>query len=81
MSASNRKRTEHYLRAQYALSRALAESSTLREVTSKLLAVMGESMGWAVGAFWGLDRGRSELRCLAVWLSTATSAPEFEAAN
>jgi two-component system, sensor histidine kinase and response regulator len=63
------------LTAQYAVTRALAESETLREASPTILQAICESIGWDIGALWHLDRHEHVLRCLEVW---ARPEPAFE---
>src|SRR5262249_41194831 len=74
-----RKRVEQRLQVQEAVSRALAESSTLQEATPPILQTMCEMAGWEAGAIWGVDRKADELFCVGFWHLPAVAVPEFEA--
>ncbi len=78
---SERRRTEQRVAAQYAVSRVLAESQTLRQATPKILQTIGESVDWDVGVIWSVDRRDNLLRCVDLWASPQVNAPEFEAAT
>lgn len=64
---TDRKLTEQRLAASYAVTRVLADSSSLAEAAPKLLQGICEALGWKVGAFWQVQPNRKELRCTAVW--------------
>jgi PAS domain S-box-containing protein len=66
------------LHAQYATTRALAESTSLREAAPKVLRAICETLGWEHGALWRVDGSAGVLRCVETW-SPAARFPEFEA--
>ena len=74
-----RKRAESRLAMQYATARALEESSTLAEASSKILAGVCDKLGWELGLFWIVDSRSELLRCLEVWHRPSTGFPQFEA--
>jgi hypothetical protein len=47
-----RKDTDRRLAAQFAVTRALAESFSLSEATPKLLQYICEAVGWELGELW-----------------------------
>ena len=55
------RRSERRLRAQYAVTRVLAESSTLKDAGHEILRAIGESLDWELGMFWAVDK-QAELR-------------------
>jgi len=55
------------LHAQYAVTRVLAESTSLREATPKVLRAICETLGWEHGALWRVDAAAEVLRCVALW--------------
>jgi PAS domain S-box-containing protein len=55
------------LLVQYAISRALAESETVDEALSSVLAELVRELGWCFGAFWSVDQANRSLECRAVW--------------
>jgi two-component system cell cycle sensor histidine kinase/response regulator CckA len=76
---SARVQAERRLEAQYAVARVLAESPTLAEATPNILQVVGESLGWELGALWAVDSGEQVLRCVAVWHGQSLQLARFEA--
>jgi two-component system sensor histidine kinase/response regulator len=67
------------LHAEYTITRALAESRSLREAAPRILAAVCETLGWVHGALWQVDVGAERLRCVESWHKTAL--PAFEAAT
>ena len=76
---TGRRRTERRLAVQYAATRSLAESATLREATRRILQAIGETLDCLVGAIWTVDRARQELRCVEQWHARSASVRAFEA--
>ena len=74
---TSRKKAESRLAAQYAVTRALAESNTLAEGAAKILQALCESLGWEYGALWTVDRKDNVLKCSEVWQAPDTKAPEI----
>ncbi len=74
-----RQRAERHLATQHAVTRVLAESTTLTEATPRILQAVCESVGWEVGAMWNVDRSANVLRCLDVWHVPAVQVEAFEA--
>lgn len=74
---TERKRAERRLAAQYAVTRVLAESSTLQEAGSNMLQAICESLDWELGGLWSVDRRDGLLRCVDVWHVSSVEAPEF----
>jgi len=56
------RRSERRLRAQYAVTRVLAESVTLKNAGRELLRAIAESLGWELGRARG-HRSISRCRC------------------
>jgi PAS domain S-box-containing protein len=65
------------LLVHYAISRALAESETVDEALTAVLAELVRDLGWSFGAFWTVDESQDRLRCRSVWSSG--SFPQFTA--
>ena len=61
---TDRKRAEERLLVQHAIGHLLAEAATIEEVTPRILQVMGDYLGWDVGALWRVDREVGALRCV-----------------
>jgi len=55
------------LAAQSAVARVLVDAPTLAEATPRLLAAIGPSLGWELGALWAVDARDGLLRCQATW--------------
>ena len=67
-------RAERRLVAQYAVTRVLAESATLKDAGQEILRTIGENLGWELGMFWNVDERADVLRFVDLW-----HAPEIEA--
>jgi PAS domain S-box-containing protein len=77
----DRGRAERRLQAQYAVTRALAESDRLREAAPKVLEAVCETLGWELGALWRVDRDANVLRCVEIWHVPELNLIEFEEIN
>jgi len=44
----------------------------------RILQVLGESMNWDAGSYWGLEENGAALRCLAFWQRPEHLVPELE---
>jgi PAS domain S-box-containing protein len=75
---SRRRRTEQRQSAQYAVTRALAESATINEAALSILQSVCENLGWEVGAFWSVERGLNVIRCVEIWHAPSVDVEEFE---
>ncbi|HWS99236.1 MAG TPA: GAF domain-containing protein [Pyrinomonadaceae bacterium] len=73
-----RKRAEVRLQTQYAVTRALSESDSLREAAPNVLRAVCESLGWEVGALWRVDREAGLLHCVEVWHVPGLAVAGFE---
>lgn len=69
------------LHAQYAATRALAESASLLEAAPEILRAICESLGWEYGALWRVDAAARVLRCVETWQPASGRFPEFEATS
>jgi PAS domain S-box-containing protein len=69
------------LHAQYAVTRALAESESLGAAAPRVLQAICESLDWEHGALWRVDAAAGLLRCVETWNPPSASFPEFEAAS
>jgi two-component sensor histidine kinase len=77
--AIERKQAERRLATQYAVTRVLAEATTLAEASPRILQSICESMGWELGEIWSVDRQANLLRFVDLWHAPATDLAEFEA--
>lgn len=73
------KQATRRLNAQHAVTRILAESAALEEAAPKILRVIRESLGWAVGTMWRVDRPAGVLRCVEISNASTATYGEFEA--
>lgn len=64
---TERKHGEQRLAAQYAVTRALAESANLAAATPHLLRGIGDNLEWHWGALWVVHRQSGRLRCRSTW--------------
>jgi len=71
------KRDEDLLLAQYSVTRVLAEASSLHEAAPKILRNICETLEWAVGTLWQLDKKEVVLRCVETWHIPAANVNEF----
>jgi PAS domain S-box-containing protein len=63
---------------EYAVARILAETDRPVEVYDAVLEVVGETLGWVLGAVWEVRRLDARLHCIRTWHSEE-GAPEFAA--
>ncbi|HEY3227443.1 MAG TPA: PAS domain-containing protein [Planctomycetota bacterium] len=78
-NTTERKRTELRLEAQYAVTRTLAESPTLKAAAPRIVESLCRCLGWTLGAVWEVEPAAGLLRCVDVWRDpAATGAAEFE---
>ena len=75
------KRDEDLLIAQYSVTRVLAEVLSLQEAAPQILKNICETLEWAVGTVWKLDRKEGVLRCVETWQTPAANATEFASAT
>ncbi|MDT8067898.1 MAG: ATP-binding protein, partial [Terriglobia bacterium] len=75
------KRDQDLLVAQYAVTRVLAEASSLAEAAPKILQKICETLEWATGSLWQLDRSKGVLRCVETWHMPTANVTEFSAAT
>jgi PAS domain S-box-containing protein len=77
---TDRRRTEHRLALQYAITRIVSRSIDFVEGTHEILETVCESLGWQVGVLWAVDHQEAVLRCVDVWQSPVLNANDFECA-
>ncbi|HEX6131127.1 MAG TPA: SpoIIE family protein phosphatase, partial [Actinomycetota bacterium] len=65
---TDRKEAERRLVAQHAVAAALAEAESVGAATPKLLAGVGEALGFDVGAVYLVDPDAERLRCAGTWV-------------
>ncbi len=71
------KRSERRLLAQYAVTRGLAESVTLKDAGQEILRAIGESLNWKLGMFWNVDKQADVLRFVDLWQAPNVDASAF----
>jgi len=76
-----RKVIDRRLAAQYAVTRALAESASLSEATPKLLQYVCEALGWELGELWVVNSESNTLHVEGSWSVPSYEAEEFERAG
>jgi len=74
-----REYAQRRIATQYAVTRVLAESPTLREAARSIVQSICESLHWDIGAMWLLNQEVGELHCMEVWSQPGFSAAEFTA--
>jgi hypothetical protein len=70
-------RAERRLVAQYAVTRVLAESATLKDAGHEILRAIGESLDWELGMFWNVDEQVGVLRFVDLWHAPQVEASAF----
>src|SRR2546422_1410553 len=73
--------TDRRLAAQFAVTRALAESSSLAEATPKLLQYVCEAVGWELGELWVVNADSNTLHIEGSWHVPSYEIDEFETAS
>lgn len=74
---TDRRRAERRLASQYAVTRVLAEATSLEEAVPKIIQAIGESLEWELGVFWRVDKAAGVLRCLDQWQMPSLEAEAF----
>ncbi len=75
---TSRRDSERGLAIQYLVSRILASANSFDEAIVAILAEMGSSLSWEVGAYWEVDETGQTLAATRTWRSTAHHAVAFE---
>jgi signal transduction histidine kinase len=75
------KLSDRRLAAQFAVTRALAESSSLSEATPKLLQYVCEAVGWELGELWCVNAESNTLHVEGSWHVPTYEVDEFERAG
>src|SRR5262252_3680335 len=73
------KRDEDLLLAQYSVTRVLAEAPSLREAAPQILRNICETLEWAVGTVWQVDKKEGVLRSVETWHIPTANVSEFSA--
>jgi PAS domain S-box-containing protein len=75
------KRDEDLQLAQYSVTKVLAETPSLYEAAPRILKNICETLEWAVGTVWQLDKKEGILRCVETWHIPTAKVSEFSAAT
>ena len=67
------------LEVEHGVARILADAATIDEAITRLLATLGEALGWRAGSFWQMDASLGLLRPAATWSSPRLATRDFEA--
>jgi PAS domain S-box-containing protein len=78
---ASRKYTDRRLASQFAVTRALAESSSLSEATPRLLQYICEAVGWELGELWVVNAESNTLHIEGSWHLPTYEVEEFEKAG
>ena len=71
------KRSGRRLAAEYAVTRILAESATIKDAVNGVLRVVGENLDWELGMFWEMEKQNQRLRFVDLWHAPDVEADEF----
>ena len=78
---TERKRRDERAMVQHAITRIMAEASSVDEATPKILKALCECLACDVGVAWRMDREAGLLRCADVWRMPSVEAAQFETAT
>jgi signal transduction histidine kinase len=70
-------RSGRRLAAEYAVTRILAESATIKDAVHGVLRVVGENLDWELGMFWEMEKQSQKLRFVDLWHAPDVEAAEF----
>ncbi len=73
-----RKQNERRLAVQYDATRVLSEVDSLTEAIPLILEIVCLRLDWDFGAFWRLEQGARQMRCVTVWHPPDMPMPHFE---
>ncbi|MBE9207786.1 response regulator [Nostoc sp. LEGE 06077] len=72
------KRAQQHLIAQYAITRVLAESTTIAQTIPQILQAICESLGWDVSEIWMIDQQANVLSFFDLWHRESLQMQEFK---
>jgi PAS domain S-box-containing protein len=81
IDVTDHERTARRIAAQHTITRLLAESTSLDELTEPLLETICNAAECDFGTVWLLDDLQQRLRCVKQWSRPGTAFPQFENAN
>lgn len=73
-----RKQAERRLNAQYYVTKVLAESTTIKEASSKILQAICMALEWDLCEIWEFDQQDCVLRCSEIWHVLSIKLSEFK---
>src|SRR5882724_3658567 len=76
-STTQPEQTHQFLKAEYAVARALAEADSQLEAAHLVLQALCEALEWQLGEFWIIDSEANVLYCLDIWHVPTIEATEF----
>jgi PAS domain S-box-containing protein len=77
MDVTGRKQVELRQAMEHTITRMVAESDAPDEVMPDILRIIGETLGWACGAEWRLDRETGSIQRTCTWSSPKTGIEAF----
>jgi PAS domain S-box-containing protein len=80
LDITERKQSEFRQQARQAITEALAQASSIFDVTPTLLEAFCTTLGWDVAQVWALDRAGHSMRLLGTWRGSRVGA-ELEATS
>ncbi len=78
---TRRKTAERRLAAQYAVTRVLAESTSLVATAPRILQAIGEGLNWDIGTLWRVESSDQTLRPAGYWQAASLKVVEMEPAT
>ncbi len=76
---TKRKKAEKRLKAQYLVTRVLAEAIIIKDAFSKILETICTALEWDIGEIWIIDQQENVLRNVEIWHIPSFKIPEFKA--
>ncbi len=80
-SEASQRENERRLTIQYLLTQVLAESASLDEAIPRVLQTACQSVGWATGTFWLVDKESDFLKLGGFWHLPGLDVSSFEKAS
>jgi PAS domain S-box-containing protein len=74
---SGRRRSDLYTRAQLAVTKALAEATSLDDARTHVISALCGALGWSVGFGWIADNDAGVMRASAFWAADGIDAEAF----
>jgi hypothetical protein len=66
------------LELEHAVARIVADADTIDRAVARVIATLGEMLGWRAGGFWRVDHAGGVLRPTHTWSLPSAPAPHFE---